>query len=468
MSEDKEYMTVAHSPAAGGTAYSAACGRLFSLGRGLGLSLPRGAGRAPAVAVGQGGEPTGDMLTSALAAGLYSTGADVLPLGTVPSPAVSFLVTRYKAAAGVWVGGQEDADPILFDEAGVRCCGVPEAEPAADTPSYLPGRLLPRRLAAEDYVSHLLAQSEVSLLGMRLVVDCAGGTAAMTARRLFTSLEAECVFLGEPAPPEDCRQTESYRRGNVKHDSVESIEQLAELTTRLKYFGGVSFSPDGSRCVMVDEQGNRLDSERLLAALAYDKKEKGCLPGCRVAVESGVNGGLLRFLKEQGIAYDLVEGSGRLWEALHLSGAVLAGDGRGRVLDASCSRLFDGQLAALQVLTLCRERGWKLSRVSSLMERLPEVTVSVRADAEARGRFRADETLRGVIAEANRALGGEGRIRAEASRTEPLIFVMAEGRDFDELNRLAVRLAKEIAVAVGAPEQEPVQRVSEGETGAGR
>ncbi|MCI8553385.1 MAG: hypothetical protein HFJ80_00365 [Clostridiales bacterium] len=425
-----------------------ACERMVDLGRRLGLSLWEMAGQRPVVAVGQTTAPDGDMLSAALIAGLCCAGADVLPLGVVPAPAVSFLTTRYRMLAGVWVDGRGTA-PLLFGSTGAPYV-LPSAGEQEEREPHFPGRLLPRRPAPEDYVSHLLSASEVSLLGMRLVVDCGGGTAAATARRLFSSLEAECVLLNdqpsrEPSVWEDCRPA-----------AAASIEQLAELTVRLKHFAGIAFSPDGDRLTMVDEKGDRLDSDRMLAALALDKKEKGTLPGLRVAVEDGTNGGLFHFLKEQGIQADRVRGSGGLYGAARLSGAVLAGDGAGRLLDVSHSQAFDGQLAALQILTLCRQRGWKLSRLLSLMERMPEVTVSVRADSEAKERFRADDALRASLAEADRLLGDGGRIRAEAARSEPLIFVRAEGRNFHELNHLAVRLAKEIAVAVGAPEPEAV------------
>ena len=425
------------------------CEHLLALGRELAASLKGETAGRLSVAVGSDPRPSSDMLASALTAGLCAAGADVLLLGMVPTPAVAFLTQKHGAAAGVMITGSHREAAVngvkLFDRDGffrpvpAEWMYAPPRPPAPE-----PGRVRPWRGAAEEYVTHLLAASEVGLQGMRLAVDCADGAAAATAERLFSSLGAECYMMN--AGPDGSR---------INRDSGPlNTERLAEEVVRHKYFAGIALDGGAERCVLVDEKGNLLDGDKILAALIYDRQEKNLLPGGTVAVDAASNMGLCRFCEGLGIsAVTVTEPSGIAAE-LRRSGGVLGGGPAGFVLETPYATTFDGQLAALRLLSLCRERGWKLSRAGALMERFPQVMVSVRAGEEGKARFMLDSRLQSAVREAGEQLGHEGRVRAWVADAEPLIFVSAEGRDFEEINRLAVALAKEIGAAVG-PAEEP-------------
>lgn len=427
------------------------CERLLSLGRELAASLRQGTEAKPMVVVGGDPRPSTDMLLSALTAGLCSAGADVQPLGTVPTPAVAFLTQKYGAQAGVMVTGSHREPAVngikLFDKDGFFQPVPMEwlyGPLSSLEESDLPGRVLARRSAAEDYVTHLLGAADVSLQGMRLAVDCADGAAAATAERLFTSLGAECYMMN--AEPDGSRIN---REGGPLH-----TEKLADEVVRHKYFAGIALDGDADRCVLVDEKGNLLDGDKMLAALIYDRKEKDDLPGGMVAVDAASNMGLSRFCESLGVSAVTVTEPAGIPVELRRSGGALGGSPGGHILEIPYATAFDGQLTALRLLTLCRERGWKLSRAGALMERFPQVTVSIRTDEEGKARFMIDSRLQQAVREAGEQLGHEGRVRAWVADAEPLIFVSAEGRDFEEVNRLAVALAKEIGASV-APAEEP-------------
>ena len=206
--------------------------------------------------------------------------------------------------------------------------------------------------------------------------------------------------------------------------------------------------------MLVDEKGNLLDGDKMLAALIYDRKEKDDLPGGMVAVDAASNMGLSRFCESLGVSAVTVTEPAGIPAELRRSGGALGGSPGGHILEIPYATAFDGQLTALRLLTLCRERGWKLSRAGALMERFPQVTVSIRTGEEGKARFMIDSRLQQAVREAGEQLGHEGRVRAWVADAEPLIFVSAEGRDFEEVNRLAVALAKEIGASV-APAEEP-------------
>lgn len=287
------------------------------------------------------------MLLSALTAGLCSAGADVQPLGTVPTPAVAFLTQKYGAQAGVMVTGSHREPAVngikLFDKDGFFQPVPMEwlyGPLSSLEESDLPGRVLARRSAAEDYVTHLLGAADVSLQGMRLAVDCADGAAAATAERLFTSLGAECYMMN--AEPDGSRIN---REGGPLH-----TEQLADEVVRHKYFAGIALDGDADRCVLVDEKGNLLDGDKMLAALIYDRKEKDDLPGGMVAVDAASNMGLSRFCESLGVsAVTVTEPAGiprRAAPQRRCAGRQSGGPYSGNPLCHSLRRSADGAASA--------------------------------------------------------------------------------------------------------------------------
>ncbi len=432
------------------------CELAMSIGRAAAMVLIETAGKRPTVVIGKDTRASSDMLEAALCAGLCSVGADVLLLGVIPTPAVAYLVGKYQAAAGIMISASHNPCEYngikLFDGNGYKLPDTLEAEIEAivlDGKKAPPaplggevGRILPPRPAVDDYVHHLLQAAPVELRGMRIAVDCANGSASTTARKLFSALGADCVYINDQPDGtninENCGSTH--------------MEGLTELVKKLRFTAGVAFDGDADRCLAVDEKGNLLDGDKIIAALAYHYKEQGKLPGDTAVVTVMSNLGFFRFCEERNIhTVSTKVGDRYVLEEMRREGYVLGGEQSGHIILSQYATTGDGQLSAIQLLSMARQHGWKLSRVGSLMERYPQVMVNVRADAAQKQKFNASKTLQKAVKDADAGLGRDGRVLVRVSGTEPLVRVMVEGKDFDQINALALELAGQIKAELNAP-----------------
>lgn len=431
------------------------CELAMNIGRAAATVLIAVEHRRPRVVIGKDTRVSSDMLEAALVAGLCSVGADVQLLGVVPTPAVAYLVRRYEADAGIMISASHNPCEYngikIFNEEGYKLSDSLEERIEAmvlDGAGELPcpvggdvGRVSRCETAVDDYVRHLVDAADIDLHDMKLAVDCANGSASATAEKLFSHLGADCVFL-------------SNRPDGVNiNDNCGSthMEALSDYVKTHKCFGGVAFDGDADRCLAVDEQGNLIDGDRMMAALAIGMKEKGELTGDTVVGTVMSNLGFVRCCEENGIRPIATKvGDRYVLEEMREHGYALGGEQSGHIILLRHATTGDGQLSAIKLLGACREKGWKLSRLCGVMERYPQVIVNVRTDAAGKAAYTADRALEKEIARTNEALGKDGRVLVRPSGTEPLIRVMVEGRDFDEINKLAIELSEKIKSAIGA------------------
>ena len=430
------------------------CELAMNIGRAAATVLIAVDHRRPRVVIGKDTRVSSDMLEAALVAGLCSVGADVQLLGVVPTPAVAYLVKQYGADAGIMISASHNPCEYngikLFNGEGYKLPDTLEEQIEAivlDGAGELPvpvggdiGRVTRCETAVEDYVRHLLDCVEGDLRGMKLAVDCANGSASATAARLFSALDADCVFLSDQPDGvninDNCGSTH--------------IERLSEYVKTHKCFGGVAFDGDADRCLAVDEQGNLIDGDRIMAALAIHMKAKGELDGDAVVGTVLSNLGFFRCCEANGIKPVAAKvGDRYVLEEMRKEGFVIGGEQSGHIILLHHATTGDGQLSAIKLLSACREQGVKLSRLCAVMERYPQVMINVKADAAAKAAYAADEALAKAIEEANGSLGRDGRVLVRPSGTEPLIRVMVEGKDFEEINKLAVALSEQIQTAIG-------------------
>ncbi|MBE6767796.1 MAG: phosphoglucosamine mutase [Ruminococcaceae bacterium] len=426
------------------------CETVMNIGRACAAVLCESNPR-PRVLIGWDTRASSEMMVAALTAGLCSVGADVELLGVIPTPAVAYLTRVRAAELGVSVAASytpcEYSGLKLFDGAGrlsaenLQRIEAVLLDGAGTIPCPVGGEIgrattLPR--GAEEYLWYL-ASTAADLRGMRVAVDCANGAAGASAVQLLTDLGATPVPLNN----------EPNGRNINERCGVAHAESLADYVKAHKCFGGIALDGDGERCVAVDEKGNLLDGDRLLAAFALDRKEKGTLHGNTVVTTPLANLGFFRFCEAHGIAVQSVQ-AGEVAENMQTSGAALGGDSTGALVLREFSPVADGLLTAVQLLTLCREKGCKLSALGAQMPRSPQVLLTVKADDRTKAAYVADKALAAHIEKLNASLGGEGRVTVRPSETEPLIRVMVEGREFDEINRVALTLAETIKQAIGA------------------
>lgn len=426
------------------------CEAAMNIGRAAGARLAADTPH-PLVLVGWDTRPSSEMLAAALAAGLCSVGAEVQLLGVVPTPAVACLTRAREAALGVAIAAAHTPCEYngikLFDKAGARAFAIEKDVEAIllDGAGEIPcpiggdvGRITTAVRAAEEYRRHL-ASTVDNLRGMRLLVDCANGAAATVAEPLLSGLEANLILLND---------TPNGVNINAQC-GVAHAEALADAIKAHKCFGGIVLDGSGERCLLLDEKGNLLDGDRLLAALALDRKEKGTLPRDTVVTTPLANLGFFRFCEEHGLHAVTTDEGKTVAETLASQEWMLGGDPAGAVILREFAATADGLLTTIQLLALCREKGCKLSAVGEQMPRSPQVLITVKADDRQKAAYAADKALAAHVAALNASLA-TGRVTVRPSETEPLIRVMVEGRAFDEINQVAVTLADTIKQAIGA------------------
>ena len=428
--------------------------RAMSIGRAAAAVLTEGCRRRPIFVIGTDTRISSDMLSAAVSAGLCSVGADVISLGVIPTPAVAYLVEKYKADAGVMISASHNTSEYngikIFSGDGYK---LPDAleeriedivldrvgEPPAVTGDGI-GKIMQRPAAAKDYIDHLKSSVPYSLDGLHVAVDCANGAASVTAERLFTSLGAETHLLFN---------TPDGVNINSGCGSTH-MEALAAYVAAHGLDAGVAFDGDADRCLCVDETGALIDGDVIMAICAADLAERGKLSKKTVVGTIMSNFGFSRFCEENGLRFIPTKVGDRfVLEEMLLEDYSFGGEQSGHIIFRDFATTGDGQLTAIQLLSMLRRKGKKLSELSGLMTKYPQTMVNVAVSPEGKLLFYTDRAVKERIDEAKRVLGRAGRVVVRPSGTEPLIRVMAEGRDVAEIERIAADIAEVITERLG-------------------
>ena len=425
------------------------CELAMKLGRGVAAVLTDGSGRRPRILIGKDTRQSGDMLEAALTAGLCSVGADVEALGVLPTPAVAYLVTRYKADAGVVISASHN--PMEFNgikvfastgyklpdevEAQIEahidndCAGIPLAVGAGV------GQVSFRSDGLRDYVDHLYESVGGDLTGLNICIDCANGAAAAAAQKLFPRLGAKCTFLG--VTPD----------GRNINDGVGSthLEKLEQAVVAGGYDCGIAFDGDADRCLACDELGHEIDGDKIIALLSMDMRARGELDADTAVVTVMSNLGFVKFMEGQGIRTEKTAvGDRYVLENMREHGYAIGGEQSGHVILLHHATTGDGELTAGKLLRLLAASGKKMSELNGIYAQFPQVLVNVAANAAQKAAYKEDEVLAGFIENEQQKLMGMGRVLVRVSGTEPKIRVMVEGQDLDAIHACAERIVNEI------------------------
>jgi len=395
------------------------------------------------------------MLANALAAGLNSVGVDVIQAGVVPTPAVAHLIPLWGCAGGAMVSASHNPCEFngikLFSCLGSKLSDEMEAtiENIILDETELPpvmlggrvGRCIPGEAAVPDYLRHLRATVPATLsAGLRaqgvgkIALDCANGSASVTAPRLFSDLGFSYELLSAAPDGENinagCGSTHMERL----QDYVRAHDDIA---------AGFAFDGDADRLLAVDERGGLVDGDRIMSICARQMKADGHLKDDTVVVTVMTNLGFHAFCDEHGIAREVTTvGDRYVLERMRGKGLNLGGEQSGHVIFSEYAATGDGQLTALQLLEVMRKSGRPLSALAADMEVFPQVMVNVRVSNLGKLRCDSDEEIRLAIARAKAELGESGRVLVRVSGTEPLIRVMLEGRDAGRIQILANEIAE--------------------------
>ena len=421
----------------------------FKIGR-AGAYVLTGGNTNSRIAIGRDTRISGGMLEAALTAGICSVGVDVVKLGVLPTPAIAYLTRETEAVGGIVISAShnpvEDNGIKFFGASGYKLSDEIEEQieeimtlsfsdlPAPTGASV--GRISLIEDALDRYVKYAKDSFDISLYGLKIVVDCANGAAFEAAPRIYGELGAEVIpIFNQPDGVninDGCGSThpETLMKAVVSED--------ADL--------GIAHDGDADRMLAVDAKGRLVDGDQIMVACAGHMKEKGRLKENTVVVTVMSNLGLHKALRKAGIkvAETAVGDRYVLEEMLHI-GAGYGGEQSGHVISLEHNTTGDGIFTALQLLAVMKETGKPLHELAAKMERFPQLLENVRvADKD---RVMRSQVLAQAIKDQEQVMAGAGRILVRASGTEHLVRVMAEGKDMEQLKdvvNVLVNLVKEL------------------------
>jgi len=411
------------------------------LGRGRSAEARRAAGRRPTAVLARDPRISGDFLAAAVAAGLASSGVDVLDAGVITTPGAAFLIADIGADFGVMISASHNPAPDngikIFARGGTKLPDIVEEriEAYLDKEILMPtggdvGRI--RRFAdAEDrYVLHLLQSLPHRLDGIHVVLDCAHGAAAGVSPETFRDAGARVTVIGNDP------------NGININDGVGSthIDKLAAAVVEHGADVGIAHDGDADRCLAVDAAGNIVDGDQIMAILAVSMKERGRLTDNTLVATVMSNLGLRIAMEEHGIAVVQTKvGDRYVLEEMNEKGFALGGEQSGHVIMSEFATTGDGILTGLHLVSEMARTGKTLAELASVMTVYPQILVNVK-DVD-KSRIHSDDELATAIRDAEAELGETGRVLLRPSGTEPLVRVMVEAADQDTADRIAHALA---------------------------
>lgn len=422
------------------------CEMAMSIGRAAAMVLAKQGGHKPKIIIGKDTRISGDPLESALVAGICSVGADAYILGVVPTPAVALLVKKYEADAGVMISASHNSVEFngikLFSSSGFKLSDEIEAEIESlilDTPEKIElkngtdiGRVYNHTNAANDYIDYIKSAVESDVSGIKVVIDCANGSATATAKQIFNGLGADCTFIHCNADGTNINEN----CGSTHMDDLKAkvVEYGADL--------GLAFDGDADRCLAVDENGELIDGDKLLAIFSQYLREKGRLKKdtCVVTVMSNI--GFFKFAEKNGLNAKITAvGDRYVLEEMLKNDYCLGGEQSGHIIMLDYANTGDGELTGAKFLEILASSGKKASELAKCMDVFPQVLVNVKISADKKGKWKEDNAVQNAIDSISQKLGGDGRILVRESGTEPLVRVMLEGKDTELISKYANEVA---------------------------
>jgi phosphoglucosamine mutase len=426
----------------------------LSVGRAV-ASIFGETGSQTKIIIGKDTRQSCDMIESALTAGICSAGADACLTGILPTPAVAYLTSVTDACAGIMISASHnpfyDNGIKIFDGAGFKLDDHKEEqleclildENADETGSKSirnTGGVAKFKNAVERYLDFLqnTLPAKTVFKDMKIVVDCSNGATCVTAPRLFHNLGARVDAIGVNPDGKNI---------NAGCGS-ENPEILMEAVVAKKAAIGLAFDGDGDRLIAVDENGQLITGDRILAIFAKALKQKGLLKNNLVVSTVMSNLGLRLALKNMGVDYLTAPvGDRYVLEQMHANGAIVGGEDSGHIIFMDRHTTGDGMLAAIRLLQIMQEEKKSLSELSRIMEIFPQVLLNI----EVRNKPQIENVapIRDAIRCVEEILGEQGRVLVRYSGTEPLCRVMVEGPVEEETRRYCRQIADVVKATIG-------------------
>jgi phosphoglucosamine mutase len=415
----------------------------FNLGRSAAYILSIKSLKKPKIIIGRDTRISGDMLENALTAGICSAGVDVVKVGVMPTPGIAFLTRDLKAAAGAVISAShnpmEDNGIKFFGPDGYKLSDETEDEIEKMVYKHeeIPcptgtevGRVYEMKDAVHKYVEYAKSTVDVSLEGLKVVIDCANGASYKASPCALQDLGVKVIKINS-----------SPDGTNINKDCGSThIKSLKEAVKKYQAHVGIAHDGDADRIILVDENGETVDGDKIMVACALHMKKQGELKNNTLVVTVMSNLGLHLALKDSGIKILQTKvGDRYVLEKMRETGAVLGGEQSGHILLLEHNTTGDGLITALQILKIMKKSGRKMSQLAALMNTLPQVLKNVKV--KNKHEAMKNPKFISAVEKIQKELGGRGRVLVRPSGTEPLVRIMVEGSDEKELKEIAEKLA---------------------------
>ena len=397
--------------------------------------------KRPHAIVGQDSRASGEFLEAAVVAGLTSAGVDVYRVGVLPTPAIAFLVAESGADLGVMISASHNPAPDngikLFARGGEKLPDSLEAaiEARMGEPWQRPtgahvGRVIEDASAREKYIAHLLNSLDVSLAGIKVVVDCANGAASFVAPMALEKAGATVIAIANK--PDGLNITDGV--GSTH------LDFLRDAVLKNKADIGIAHDGDADRCLAIDAAGNVIDGDFILAILAQGFKSRGKLNEATVVATVMSNLGFLIAMKDAGInVVKTAVGDRYVLENMLENKYTLGGEQSGHIIMREFAGTGDGLLTALQLIAEMARSKKSLQELSKIMNRFPQVLINV--SGVAKEKLDSSTAIKAAVTKYEAELGDAGRILLRASGTESLVRVMVEAQSDNIAKEIAEKLA---------------------------
>ena len=418
----------------------------FKLGRAGAYVLSRDNAR-PVFIIGKDTRLSGDMLEDALSAGILSVGGNVIKVGVLPTPAVAHLVRAYGADAGVVISASHNPFEYngikFFKWDGFKLDDDVEDEIEdiilrdRDVSSDIIGDKLGKVVEADDdalelYARYLESTIDVEIKGRKIVLDCANGASYKVAEKVYRDLGADVTVIGNS--PNGTNINDKCGSTHPENLQEEVVRQGAEL--------GLAYDGDADRLIAVDEKGRIIDGDKLICICAKMMADRGELTHNLVTATVMSNRGFHKYLESLGCKVEVTGvGDRYVLESMLKTGGQIGGEQSGHIIFRNHSTTGDGILSSLQLLQAVIMSGRKPSELADEIEIFPQVLKNARVKNENKTKYTNDPDIQNAISKIEKYMEGSGRVLIRPSGTEPLVRVMIEGQDIEQITMMAEKLA---------------------------
>lgn len=386
-----------------------------------------------------------DMLTDATSSGVLSFGCNIIDVGVLPTPAISYLTKKLNADGAFIISASHNPSQYngikVLDNNGYKLSSALEEKVEENILNFKEnnninecGIRTKEECKVELYINHLLSTINIKdeLQNKKILIDTANGASYKTAEQLFSKLNINYTLINNT--PDGL---------NINKDVGSThIDKLKELVLKEHYDLAIAYDGDADRCIMLDEDTNEIDGDYILAICSNYLKENNMLKNNTIVGTVMSNLGLINYCKDQNINFVATKvGDKYVLENMLENDFILGGEQSGHIIFKEYANTGDGQLTSLQVLNVMAHTNKSLKELKNIMEKYPQVMINVEATKEQKELYKTNEKIKDEINNIENTLKEDGRVLVRPSGTESLIRVMIEGKDKDTINKYCKELA---------------------------